>query len=173
MKTLRHGGQAHGATVAGRGHHVWVPALDTDTGPVDRFRSAEHGNVVPDVPPTPRRQSAEGVVREKHLVKGTFPHITPVILRRPLTRPLQRPFRRRLRPARPAQSGRHHVRANVDTTRTLSQSHRPTPSPTRTEIGTSFSGARAAGDRRIGRQSPPPAPSKSLTPFTYCWVHCP
>jgi hypothetical protein len=35
----------------------------------------------------------------------------------------------RLRQWRRRTTGRHHVRANVDTTRTSSQSHRPTPSP--------------------------------------------
>ena len=42
-----------------------------------------------------------------------------------------------------------------------------------TTVGTSFSRGRAAGDRRVGRQSPPPARSKSLTPFTPCCAHCP
>ena len=43
----------------------------------------------------------------------------------------------------------------------------------RTKVGTSFSRDRAAGDRRIGRRSPPPAPSRSLTPFISCCVYCP
>ena len=34
---------------------------------------------------------------EKRLVKGTFPHVTPFVSRRPLTRPRQPPPRRRLR----------------------------------------------------------------------------
>jgi len=69
-------------------------------------------------------QSAERIVGEKRLVKGTFPHITPFVVRRPLTRPRQPPPRRTPRPARPAPIGssscprarRHHP-------------HRPTPSP--------------------------------------------
>jgi hypothetical protein len=46
-------------------------------------------------------QSAERAVGEKRLVKGTFLHVTPFTLRRPLTRPLQPPFGRTLRPVRP------------------------------------------------------------------------
>ena len=40
-----------------------------------------------------------------------------------------RPTRRSPRQWRRRTTGRHHVHANVDTTRTSSQSHRPTPSP--------------------------------------------
>jgi hypothetical protein len=146
MKTLRNGGQAHGATVAaGRGHHVCVPALDTDTDPVDRSTSAEHGNVVPDVPQRPRRQSAERMVGEKRLVKGTFPHVTPFVSRRPLTRPRQPPFRRPLRPARPGP-----IRVVSMSARTSTP---PAPVANRTArrlrrgttVGTSFSRGRTAG----------------------------
>ena len=77
MKTLRHGGQAHGATVVGRGHHASAPALVVDTDPVDR--SDQQSTPTLSLMSHRRRegQSAERIVREKRLVKGTFPHVTP------------------------------------------------------------------------------------------------
>jgi len=150
-----------------------VPALDTDTDPVDR--SHQQSTATLSLMSHRRREgeSAELAVGEKRLVKGTFPHVTPFVLRRPLTRPLQRPFRRRMRPARPGP-----IRVVIMSARTSTP---PAPAASRTArrllrgttVGTSFSRGRAAGDRRVRRQSPPPAPSKSLTPFTSCWAHCP
>src|SRR5664279_1124698 len=67
-----------------------LPALDADTDPGRPVPSAEHANVVIHVPRTPPRQSAEFAVGEKRLVRGTFPHVAPFILRRRLTRPLSR-----------------------------------------------------------------------------------
>jgi hypothetical protein len=110
MKTLRNGGQAHGATVAaGLGHHVCAP-LSTPI-PTRSTGSHQQSTATLSLMSHRRRegQSAKRMVGEKRLVKGTFPHVTPFVSRRPLTRPRQPTFRRTLRPASPAQSGRHHV----------------------------------------------------------------
>ena len=150
-----------------------VLALDTDTDPVDRFRSAEHAHVVPDVPPTPQGQSAKRAGGEKRLVKGTFPHVTPVVSRRPLTRPLQPPFRRRLRRVGPAS-----IRVVIMSARTSTS---PAPLPVAPLDALSVGqrlvhrSAAAVPQATVGsggnhRHLPP---SKSLTPFTSCWVHCP
>ena len=148
-----------------------VPALDTDTDPVDR--SHQQSTATLSLMSHRRRegQFAERAVGEKRLVKGTFPHVTPFVSRRLLTRPLQPPFRRTLRPVGPAS-----IRVVIMSARTSTP---PAPLPVApldalvrgTTVGTPFSRGRAAGDRRVGRQSPPPAPSKSPTPFTPCWAH--
>jgi len=148
-----------------------VPALDTDTDPVDRFRSAEHAHVVPDVPPTPQGQSAKRAGGEKRLVKGTFPHVTPVVSRRPLTRPLQRHFAAGCDESGRPQSGssscprarRHHP-------------HRqPVAPPDALSVGQRLVHRSAAALPQAtvgsGGNHPRLPPSKSLTPFTHCWAH--
>jgi hypothetical protein len=165
MKTPRNGGHAHGVTVAaGLGHHVCVPALDTDTDPIDRFRSAEHGNVVPDVPPTPPRAvSGPCGWGEMPCQRHVSPH-NPSRFETTVDTPLPAAASPQAATSRAGPNpGRLRVRANVDTTRTIaSLSARRLVRGTK--VGTSFSRGRAAGDRRIGRQSPPPAPSRALTP---------
>ena len=117
-------------------------------------------------------QSGERAVGEKRLVKGTFPHITPFVSRRPLTRPRQPPDRHTLRPAGPASIRAVIMSASVDTTRTLSQSQRPTAAPRgrrlvhRSAAPLPQVSVGSGGDHRR-------LPSKSLTPFPSCWAHCP
>jgi hypothetical protein len=174
MKTLRHGGQAHGATVAaGLGHHVRVPALDTDTDPVNR--SHQQSTATLSLMSHRRRegQSAKRMVGEKRLVKGTFPHITPVVSRRPLTRPRQPPPRRTLRPARPGpirsspcpRERRHHPH------------QQPATPPDAFPVGQRLvhRSAAALPQATVGSGSnhpdlPPPNPRPHSPP---CSTHCP
>ena len=79
---------------------------------------------------------------EKCLVKGTFPHVTPFVLRRPLTRPLQRPFRRSLRPAGPAS-----IRFVMMSARTSAS---PAPLPVAPLVGSSV------GQRLVHRSAAAP-----------------
>jgi hypothetical protein len=77
------------------------PALDVDTDPVDR--SDQQSTATLSLMSHGRRegQSAERIVGEKRLVNGTYPHITPVVLRRPLTCPASGHFAARRGPAGP------------------------------------------------------------------------
>jgi hypothetical protein len=77
------------------------PALDIDTDPIDRSGQQSTPTLSLMSHRHCQGQSAELAVGEKCLVKGTYPHITPFVSRRPLTCPRQPPFRRSLRPARP------------------------------------------------------------------------
>jgi len=72
------------------------PALDIDTDPVDRSDQQSTPTLSLMSHRRSEGQSAERAVGEKRLVKGTYPHITPVVSRRPLTRPPWRPHRRTL-----------------------------------------------------------------------------
>jgi hypothetical protein len=154
--------------------------VDTTPAPRSRHRyrpgrpvpSAEHGNVVADVPPTPRR-AVSGACgwRETPCQRHVSPH-NPIRFETTVDTPPPAAISPHAANSQAGPNpGRHHVRANVDTTRTSSQSHRPTPSP-RDNGWYIPSGALAAGDRWVGRQSPPPAPVQIPDPFIPCCTHC-
>src|SRR5664279_241305 len=141
--------------------------LDTTSAPPSRHRyrpgrpvpSAEHDNVVPDVPPTLSRGGCGACGGGETPCHRHVSPRNPIRFETTVDTPSPAAASPHAAPksGRP-QSGRHHVRASVDTTRTLIQSHPPDGFSPRTKVGTSFSGGRAAGIRRVGRQSPPPAP---------------
>jgi hypothetical protein len=147
--------------------------VDAASAPRSRHRyrpgrpvpSAEHGHVVPDVPPTLSRAVCRACGGgERPCQRHVSPH-NPIRFETSVDTsalaaisPPAVTSRAGLNP------GRHHVRANVDITdaivgRTARRLLRGTT------FGTSFSRGRAAGGRRVRRQSPPPGPSKSPTPF--------
>jgi len=148
--------------------------VDTTPAPRSRHRyrpgrpvpSAEHGNVVPDVPPTPRR-AVSGACgwRETPCQRHVSPH-NPIRFETTVDTPPPAAISPH---AATSQAGPNRVgimsARSIDTTRTSSQSHRPTPSP-RDNGWYIPSGALAAGDRWVGQQSPPPAPPNPdpLTP---------
>ena len=112
-------------------------------------------------------QSAERAVGEKRLVKGTYPHITPVVSRRPLTTPaLATTSPHPVTSRAGLNPGRHHVRANVDITDTIVGGNRSTPSPW-DNLWYIVQPRPCAGGRRVRRQSPPlppPSPRHHSTP---------
>jgi hypothetical protein len=141
------------------------PALDIDTDPIDRSDQQSTPTLSLMSPRRCEGQSAERAAGDKGLVKGTYPHITPVVSRRPLTRPPWRPRRGTLRRSGQPEFGSSSCPRERPTS--------PAPSSVATArrllrgttFGTSFSRGRAAGDRRVRRQSPPPGRSKSPTPI--------
>jgi hypothetical protein len=156
------------------------PALDIDTDPVDRSDQQSTPTLSLMSHRHCQGQSAEPAAGEKCLVNGTYPHITPVVSRRPLTCPRQPPFRRSLRPARPvpirctnscptesvgrceaAGSGGVDDRPDMMSTR---RSTMPLPQAT---VGS------GGNHPQLAARRPPPADSKSLAPCASCWAHCP
>jgi len=156
-----------------------LQVLDTTSAPRTRRRyrpgrpvtSAEHGNVVPDVPPTPRRAACGACGGgETPCQRHVSPH-NPTRFETTVDTPAPAAISPQAATSRAGLNpGRHHVRANVDITGTIA-SRTARRLVRGTTVGTPFSRGRAAGSRRVGRQSPPPAPSKSPTPFTPCWAH--
>ena len=147
------------------------PALDIDTDPVDRVRSAEHAHVVPDVPRRPRRAVCEARGWGETPCQRHVSPRNPIRFETTVDTPAPAAISPQAATSRAGLNpGRHHVRANVDITGTIA-SRTARRLVRGTTVGTPFSRGRAAGDRRVGRQSPPPAPSKSPTPFTPCWAH--
>jgi hypothetical protein len=84
----------------------WTPPVRLPLGTVTDLvdRSDQQSTATLSLMSLRRRegQSAEHAVGKKRLVKGTLPHATPFVSRRPLTRPRQPPPRRTMRPAGPA-----------------------------------------------------------------------
>jgi len=147
--------------------------LDTTSAPRSRHRyrtgrpvpSAEHGNVVPDVPPTLSRAGCGACGGgERPCQRHVSPH-NPSRFETTVDTPAL------------ATTSPHNVTFGPAWIRVVIMSARTSTSPAPSSVatarrllrgttfGTSFSRGRAAGGRRVRRQSPPPGPSKSPTPF--------
>ena len=108
--------------------------LDTTSAPPSRHRyrpgrpvpSAEHDNVVPDAPPTLSRGGCGACGGGETPCQRHVSPRNPIRFETTVDTPSPAAASPHAAPksGRP-QSGRHHVRASVDTTRTLIQSHPP------------------------------------------------